>query len=106
MKTNFHLGNVPVAFGQSKLSGSKIISFSLNWFSSIKFEINETGVINASGNSGALGLPVGVTSDRPEVSQAGYTRWNSDAGAMEIYTGNEWVEVITDYFPSGSVVFD
>ena len=66
-----------------------------------KFEINETGVINASGNSGALGLPVGVTSDRPEVSQAGYTRWNSDAGAMEIYTGNEWVEVVTDYFPSG-----
>ena len=71
-----------------------------------KFEVNETGVINASGNSGALGLPVGVTSDRPEVSQAGYTRWNSDAGAMEIYTGNEWVEVVTDYFPSGSVVFD
>ena len=41
-----------------------------------------------------------------QLSPIGYTRWNSDAGAMEIYTGNEWVEVITDYFPSGSVVFD
>ena len=71
-----------------------------------KFEINETGVINASGNSGALGLPVGVTSDRPEVSQAGYTRWNSTNSSMEVYDGADWVSIITDYFPSGSVVFD
>ena len=71
-----------------------------------KFEVNETGVVNTSGNSGALGLPVGVTSDRPDDPQAGYTRWNSDAGAMEVYNGVDWVEIITDYYPSGSVVFD
>ena len=71
-----------------------------------KFEVNETGVVNTSGNSGALGLPVGVTSDRPDDPQAGYTRWNSDAGAMEVYNGADWVEIITDYYPSGSVVFD
>ena len=73
---------------------------------STKFEVNETGVVNTSGNSGALGLPVGVTSDRPDDPQAGYTRWNSDAGAMEVYNGADWVEIITDYYPSGSVVFD
>ena len=73
---------------------------------STKFEVNETGVVNTSGSSGALGLPVGVTSSRPENPQAGYTRWNSTNSSMEIYDGADWVSIITDYFPSGSVVFD
>ena len=68
----------------------------------VKFEVNETGVINTSLNSGALGLPVGTSTERPEDAQAGYTRWNSANSAMEIYNGVEWVEVITDYYPSGS----
>ena len=67
-----------------------------------KFEVNETGVVNTSLNSGALGLPVGTSTERPEDAQAGYTRWNSANSAMEIYNGVEWVEVITDYYPSGS----
>ena len=71
-----------------------------------KFEVNETGVVNTSGSSGALGLPVGVTSSRPENPQAGYTRWNSSNSSMEVYDGADWVSIITDYFPSGSVVFD
>lgn len=71
-----------------------------------KFEVNETGVVNTSGSSGALGLPVGVTSDRPDDPQAGYTRWNSTNSSMEVYDGADWVSIITDYFPSGSVVFD
>ena len=70
-----------------------------------KFEVNETGVVNTSLNSGALGLPVGTTSERPESPQAGFTRWNSSTSAMEIYTGNEWVEIVSDYFPSGSIAF-
>ena len=73
---------------------------------STKFEVNETGVVNTSGSSGALGLPVGVTSSRPENPQAGYTRWNSTNSSMEVYDGADWVSIITDYFPSGSVVFD
>ena len=67
-----------------------------------KFEVNETGVVNINLNSGALGLPVGTSTERPESAQAGYTRWNSANSAMEIYNGVEWVEVITDYYPSGS----
>ena len=67
-----------------------------------KFEVNETGVIDARLSSGALGLPVGATSERPDTPVGGYTRWNSTNNAMEIYTGNDWVEVVTDYFPTGS----
>ena len=72
---------------------------------STKFEVNETGVVNTSLNSGALGLPVGTTTERPEVSYAGYTRWNSSTSSLEIYDGSNWVDVITDYFPSGSTIF-
>ena len=67
-------------------------------------DVNDTGVTNLSFNSGALGIPVGLTSQRPYASQAGYTRWNSGNGAFEIYNGTNWVEIITDYFPSGSVI--
>ena len=71
----------------------------------VKFEVNETGVINTSLNSGALGLPVGTTTERPDVPQAGFTRWNSTTKSMEIYNGENWMEVIADYFPSGSCFF-
>jgi hypothetical protein len=67
-------------------------------------DIDETGDVNLSFNSGALGLPVGLTSQRPYASQAGYTRWNSSNTALEIYDGTNWVEIITDYFPSGSTI--
>ena len=70
-----------------------------------RFDVNETGVVNISQNSGALGLPVGTTTERPEVSYAGYTRWNSSTSSLEIYDGSNWVDVITDYFPSGSTIF-
>ena len=68
-----------------------------------RFDVNDTGIVNTSMNSGALGLPVGTTSERPASPLAGFTRWNSSTSAMEIYTGNEWVEIVTDYFPSGSI---
>ena len=71
-----------------------------------RFDVSETGVVNISQNSGALGLPVGTTTERPADPRAGYTRWNNTNSAMEIYTGNEWVEVITDYFPNGSTIFN
>ena len=70
-----------------------------------KFEVNETGVVNTSGSSGALGVPVGFTTERPASPQAGYTRWNTNAAALEVYTGTSWVSIVSDYFPSGSTVF-
>ena len=71
-----------------------------------RFDVSETGVVNISQNTGALGLPVGTTTERPADPLAGHTRWNSTNSAMEIYTGNELVEVITDYFPNGSTIFN
>lgn len=79
--------------------------FSVNNDSGIPvMDVNETGTINLSFNSGALGLPVGTTTQRPYVPQGGYARWNSSNTALEIYDGTNWVEVITDYFPSGSTI--
>ena len=63
------------------------------------------GVVDTKLSSGALGLPVGTTTERPEVAYAGYTRWNSSNSSMEIYNGTDWVEIVTDYFPSGSTSF-
>lgn len=67
-----------------------------------KFEINDSGNVNLSANTGALGLPVGFTTDRPAEPQEGYTRWNSTNKSMEIYNGSEWTEIISEYFPNGS----
>tara|TARA_B100000085_G_scaffold230624_1_gene217204 strand:+ start:525 stop:974 length:450 start_codon:yes stop_codon:yes gene_type:complete len=67
-------------------------------------DVNETGNVNLSFNTGALGLPSGTTTERPSNPQAGFERWNTDNNAKEIYTGSEWVEIITDYFPSGSTI--
>ena len=36
-----------------------------------KFEVNETGVIDARLSSGALGLPVGATTERPDTPESG-----------------------------------
>ena len=70
-----------------------------------KFEVNETGVVNLSENSGALAVPVGVTTTRPTTPQAGYTRWNTTQKALEVYNGEDWITLVSDYFPSGSCHF-
>ena len=31
-------------------------------------------------------------------------RFNTTNSALEFYNGTEWVEIITDYFPTGSVI--
>ncbi len=71
-----------------------------------KFEVNESGVLDAKMSTGALGLPVGITSDRPEEPNEGYTRWNSTNKSMEVYDGTHWVTIVTDYFQSGSLTMN
>ena len=70
-----------------------------------RFEVSDTGVVNASENKGAIGFPVGTTSERPANALAGFTRWNSTTSSLEVYTGNEWVTMVSEYFPSGSTIF-
>lgn len=111
---------VPRADGQGSLgiedsSGESIVAFSedntATLFSvtddsgSAKFQVNATGVVDAKLNSGALGLPVGASTERPSNPNAGYIRWNSTNSAVEVYTGNEWTEMVTEYFPTGSTSF-
>ena len=84
------------------------------------FTVNASGDIGASGNVGvgsttpsvaidagqktdAVALPKGTTAQRP-TAVAGMLRWNTTTGAAELYNGAEWIEVITDYVPSGSTI--
>jgi len=95
-------GDTIVAFGEVNTGSLFSVTDDLG---ATKFEVNETGVVNTSLNSGALGLPVGATTERPSTPQAGYTRWNSTNKSMEVYNGVGWAEIITDYTPSGSTSF-
>ena len=84
------------------------------------FTVNASGNVGALGNVGvgstvptvaldagnktdAIALPKGTTAQRP-TAVAGMMRWNTTTGATELYNGAEWIEVITDYVPSGSTI--
>ena len=59
--------------------------------------------LDISQKTGAVALPQGTTAQRPSGS-APYIRWNTTNSALEVYNGTNWVELITDYFPTGSVI--
>jgi hypothetical protein len=51
-----------------------------------------------------IALPQGTTAQRPTGNNP-YIRWNTTNSALEFYNGTDWVEIISDYFPSGSTNF-
>jgi len=51
----------------------------------------------------AIELPQGTTAQRPTGNNP-YIRYNTTNSALEFYNGTDWVEIISDYFPSGSVI--
>jgi hypothetical protein len=59
--------------------------------------------LDVSTKTGAVALPQGTTAQRPTGS-APYIRKNTTNNALEYYDGTSWVEIITDYFPTGSVI--
>ena len=59
--------------------------------------------VDISQKTGAVALPQGTTAQRPTGS-APYIRKNTTNNALEFYNGTEWVEIITDYFPTGSTI--
>ena len=59
--------------------------------------------VDISTRTGAVALPQGTTAQRPTGS-APYIRKNTTNNALEYYDGTSWVEIITDYFPTGSVI--
>jgi len=57
--------------------------------------------VDISQKTGAVALPQGTTAQRPS-GNAPYIRKNTTNSALEFYNGTNWVEIITDYFPTGS----
>ena len=57
--------------------------------------------IDISTQTGAVALPQGTTAQRPAGNNP-YIRFNTTNSALEFYNGTNWVEIITDYFPTGS----
>ena len=77
------------------------MEFTVN--SAERLRITSTGLIDASTNTTAVALPQGTTAQRPSGS-APYIRKNTTNNALEYYDGTSWVEIITDYFPTGSTI--
>jgi hypothetical protein len=50
-----------------------------------------------------IALPQGTTAQRPTGNNP-YIRYNTTNSALEFYNGTDWVEIISDYFPSGSTI--
>ena len=97
-----------------------VVSGSTNFSVDADGDVTASGTVGATGNIGigtatpgvavdarnktdAIALPRGTTAQRP-TAVAGMMRWNSTTGAAELYNGAEWIEVITDYIPSGSTI--
>ena len=53
--------------------------------------------------TGGIALPQGTTAQRPTGNNP-YIRWNTTNSALEFYNGTDWVEIISDYFPTGSTI--
>jgi len=59
--------------------------------------------LDLSQKTDAIALPQGTTAQRPS-GNSPYIRYNTTNSALEFYNGTEFVEIISDYFPSGSTI--
>ena len=59
--------------------------------------------LDLSQKTDAIALPQGTTAQRPS-GNSPYIRYNTTNSALEFYNGTDWVEIISDYFPSGSTI--
>jgi hypothetical protein len=64
---------------------------------------NPSTSLDLSLKTDAIALPQGTTAQRPTGNNP-YIRYNTTNSALEFYNGTDWVEIISDYFPSGSVI--
>ena len=80
--TNFYTAvNVNSVNGNLTVTGTITLGGNLN---------SSTNVINMSVNTGALIPPTGTAAQRPATLQVGMSRWNTDTGVYEIWTGSSW----------------
>ena len=62
---------------------------------------NPASGLDVSLKTDGIALPEGTTSQRPSGSQK-FIRFNSTTGSLELYNGNQWVEILSDYSQTGS----
>jgi len=60
---------------------------------------NATTPFDLSSRSDGIMLPIGTTSERPQVSSLGMMRVNSSLSKPEVYTFDGWTQLETDYIP-------
>ena len=60
---------------------------------------NATTPFDLSSRSDGIMLPIGTTSERPQVSSLGMMRVNSSLSKPEVYTFDGWTQIETDYSP-------
>jgi len=89
-------GNVSVAGGTINLASSSIVSNA----NSMTFR-SSSGIINMNTNTGAFTPPTGTVAQRPSSLAVGMSRWNTDYGWYEIWTGTTWQAITSG--PSYSV---
>ena len=78
-------GNVSVAGGTINLASSSMVSNS-----TALYLTSSSGVINMNNNTGAFIPPTGTAAQRPSSLSLGMSRWNTDTGVYEIWTGSSW----------------
>ncbi len=49
----------------------------------------------------SLSVPKGTTAERP-IDKKADIRYNTTTTSLEFYNGTEWVDIVTDYVPTGS----
>jgi hypothetical protein len=64
---------------------------------------NPSASLDLSQKTDGIALPQGTTAQRPTGNNP-YIRYNTTNSALEFYNGTDWVEIISDYFPTGSVI--
>jgi len=95
-------GAAYLQFGIGRASGAIIERLRINSGGKVGIGTTNPAVsLDLASNTDALSLPTGTTAQRPSGTDA-YIRKNSTNNALEFYNGTEWVEIITDYFPTGS----
>lgn len=109
--TDFYTAvNVNNVIGDLSVSGNETVGGYVTLGGALTFAnsvTNTTGnltltanssIIDMSPNTGALVPPTGTTAQRPANPQVGMSRWNSDTGAYEVWTGTEWKQLASGVY--------
>ena len=97
------VGNQQLSFITNIASGANSFNIQTASPSTTALTIDQSQNLTLTANittmtgTGALGVPIGTTAQRPAVPSVGMHRWNTTLGAFEIYTGSlgGWVSSVS-----------